>query len=183
MKIRRAINENKSNSIGWFYYRKILSNIPIVDGMPIKLTQNMSVSLVLAIGTNGKIVSSEFRNGTECLPLDIENEQCLISDSLSSAVFVECQNTKLGFNWEDTKYSFPGNIFPIHPIKKSIRFELPNKYFTVSISQIPLSVSVAATAYILQGATVSSIYILKIQKGVGETKASLYVILSKNKKH
>ena len=97
-------------------------------------------------------------------------------------MFVDLKTTKC-FSWENTEYSrynFPESVFPIHPLTKNITVTLPNRNFNTTIKQLPISVSVAATMYKLQGETVKSVFIPSF-RGKGENRSSLYVMLSRIK--
>ena len=151
---------------------------PVIQGLGVSITQNYSIGLGIANGTSGKIVGADFPSGSEFQRIDDLEIDCYVSFNLPSAVFVQIDGAKRKFDWSDTNFKFSNNVFPICPMNKSVRVELPNRRFSVSITQIPLSVSVAATVYKLQGDTVKAI-ILPSPRGKGETKASMYVMLSR----
>lgn len=107
-----------------------------------------------------------------------QNFRNLISiDSLSSniltTVFADLFYNSDMFDWKRLDLPFPNSAFPITPTKKSVTAKLPNRSFSLTIKQIALSISNAATVYKLQGDILSTFFVPE-PRGRGETKTSLY---------
>lgn len=116
----------------------------MVVGLPVKVNHNLDVEKGILNGTNSRIVGAEFNNDIEFEKSDLGGVQFFIANEPPSAVFVDIPGYER-FNWDKLGYRFPSSVVPISKLKKGLNVRLPNRNFTVTVSQIPLSISVAAT--------------------------------------
>ena len=81
-----------------------------------------------------------------------------MENKLPSADFENFQ-ADARFKWVDLGYNFRSFVSPISKVNNSVNVKLWNRNFSISVSQVPLSVSVAATVCKIQGHSLKVIFI------------------------
>ncbi len=92
-----------------------------------------------------------------------------------------CQLTKHDLNADapGVPERFPGNTVPIVPFSLTKQITgLPNRKFSVKITQMPLAPAIAATTYKLQGKTCKGVVLYSLNEP-GRQRTSLYVAASR----
>lgn len=89
----------------------------VLDGILVKVTQNINLKLRIANGTEAIIVGVQFSRGTEFQENDRNGLNCSLSTKIPAAVFVDFKRTEkvdCGIH----EYLYRNLVFAIVPWKK-----------------------------------------------------------------
>lgn len=92
---KKKLNKNLLKEIEELYrtsYNSIdryCPRFPILEGITVKVTQNIILKLGIANGTEGNIIVAEHPNGYELQSLNLSSVQCSMSSNQPSAVFLD----------------------------------------------------------------------------------------------
>ena len=129
--------------------------LPIIQvisiGAPIMISQNLAVDSGIANGTMGKIVGCQFKTAIKFKKIDVRGCEMLLASDLPTAVYVEIPSLSLKERLSSVPSKFKKETIPILPVTEDVSIHLPNRNFSLSITQLPYSIAYAVTTYKLQG--------------------------------
>lgn len=161
--------------------------LPLLPGMPVRVTMNVSVDICIANGTEGTLVGIEFEEGTGFDETVIFDVECVIPSRMPVACFVltpSCQDA-LPRRFKTVPSHYPDGTIPLIPAT-SRKFKTSLKIWvecaeSLQLTQFPFVPSFASTTYKVQGITSDGVTAFPFFKGcsVRPPRASMYVVLSR----
>lgn len=159
--------------------------LPLLPGMPVRITQNIAVSLGIANGTDGILKGVQFPEGTTFKSINCFGIRVLLSSHLPSVAFVNSPQlgSRLPRRFQCVPLQFPDSTIPLYPFESS-SFSSPNSLenrASMKMTQLPFVPAFASTTYKVQGLTTDGIVAFPFLKGSPgrPSTAALYVVLSR----
>ena len=153
--------------------------LPLFEGLPVQITQNISTKLGLANGSTGKVTGYIFPEHTLFKHTSINGVMIKIPSKLPLAVLVDVNEAILPARFPCIPSNVPEKTIPILLFTSTVPItSLCNQNFSVKVSQFPISPLYAATVYKLQGKTCKAVLVYK-RNEPGLQKTSLYVLASR----
>lgn len=164
--------------------------LPMIPGMPVRITQNVAVELSIANGTEGTLLGVEFTGTTRFEVSNICGVECLVANELPSVAYVRaplCGKT-IPCRFGSVPSQYPEETIPIVPYRtNSFRPTLSrgnSRICTDSslrMTQIPFVPAFASTTYKVQGTTAPAVVAFPFLHGCPgkPSSAALYVVLSR----
>lgn len=164
--------------------------LPLLPGMPVRITQNISVDIGISNGSTGVLKGFKFPESTtfkNCTVFDID---CQVASQLPICVYISIPLYK---NISQQRFSLTPGIYDDStvPVCAFSSGKFTPKIFSnnriksakIQLKQIPIVPSFCVTSYKVQGMTVPGIISLPFFGNVGAcpSYASLYVVLSRAK--
>lgn len=166
--------------------------LPLLPGMPIRVTQNVAVELCIANGTEGSLVGVKFPAGTTLEDTTCFGVECMVATKLPLVVFVKAPIVRnvLPLKLESVPTGLPEHTIPLVPYQSANFTALlrgKKKLLAgngMSMRQIPFVPAFAVTTYKVQGVTVDGIVAFPFLSGCPgrPSSAALYVVLSRVRK-
>lgn len=159
--------------------------LPILPGMPIRITQNIAVKIGIANGTEGTLVGVKFPEGTTFKYSECFGVRALLSSNLPNVAFVDTPHlcSRLPNRFQCVPPQFPDSTIPLYPVE-SAPFSSPKNLENramMKMTQLPFVPAFASTSYKVQGMTTDGIVAFPFLKGSPgrPSAAALYVVLSR----
>lgn len=165
------------------------AQLPLLPGMPIRITQNLAVELCLANGTEGNLVGVEFPRGTTFEATSCFDVSCMVASNLPDVAYVQASivESVLPSRFESIPAKIPANSIPLFPIQTpNFSADLKGrKKLTagnrMTMRQLPFVPAFSATTYKVQGVTADALLSFPFFSTCPVTSlfAALYVVLSR----
>ena len=166
-------------SLGDHELRRLTPLLPLFPGLPVHITQNISTKLGLANGSTGKIVGCQFSEDTTFSTVFVNGVRMQLSSLPPQAVYVNVAEANLPQRFPGIPQQYSNNTVPILPFSCTVPVTaLPNRKFTVKMTQIPITPAFSATVHKLQGKTCDAVLAYVFDER-GRQKTSLYVVCSR----
>ena len=159
--------------------RRLPPLLPVFPGLPVNITQNITTKLGLANGSSGKIAGCQFSKDTTFYEIMLHGVKMKVCSQPPQVVYVHVAEETLTERFPHIPSILPKRTMPILPFTGTIPVTaLPNRRFSIKMTQSPLTPSFAATVHKLQGKTCKAV-LAYVFKERGQQKTSLYVTASR----